>query len=92
MLPGGRFTGHGVARACASSAAATTPGSTPTTRSRGETRIASIGNEKGVNVFEQRDVEVPRVLEPARHQRRRQQVLPAATWARPSATRPASAS
>ena len=46
-------------RASTSRAAGPAPASTPTTRSQWETRTASIGNEKGVNVFEQKDVEVP---------------------------------
>ena len=50
--------------------------STPTTRSPGSSAPPSISSETGKTVFEQKDVEVPDVLEPARDQRRRQQVLP----------------
>ena len=58
MLPDGRFTGIGV-QGLRFPRRWTTPGIHPYDQIAWETRTASIGNEKGVNVFEQRDVEVP---------------------------------
>jgi len=57
-LPDGRFTGIGV-KGLHCPRRWTTPGVHPYDEIQWETRIASIGNEKGVNVFEQKDVEVP---------------------------------
>ena len=51
-------------------------GKTPYDEVQWETRTASIGNDKGSVIFEQRDVEVPVGLVADRHQHRRQQVLP----------------
>ncbi|MGD0018248.1 MAG: vitamin B12-dependent ribonucleotide reductase [Candidatus Limnocylindrales bacterium] len=58
MLPDGRFTGVGV-KGLRFERRWTTPGIHPYDQITWETRTASIGNEKGVNVFEQKDVEVP---------------------------------
>ena len=58
MLPDGRFTGIGV-RGLHFPRRWTTPGIRPYDEIEWEVRTASIGNEKGVNVFEQKDVEVP---------------------------------
>ncbi len=58
MLPDGRFTGIGV-KGLRFPRRWTTPGVHPYDEIEWETRTASIGNEKGVTVFEQKDVEVP---------------------------------
>ena len=58
MLPDGRFTGKGV-QGLHVERRWTTPGIHPYDQIAWEIRTAAIGNEKGVNVFEQRDVEVP---------------------------------
>jgi ribonucleoside-diphosphate reductase alpha chain len=58
MLPDGRFTGIGV-KGLRFERRWTTPGIHPYDQIAWETRTAAIGNEKGVNVFEQKDVEVP---------------------------------
>jgi hypothetical protein len=58
MLPDGRFTGKGV-RGLHFPRRWTRPGVHPYDEIAWETRTASIGNEKGVSVFEQKDVEVP---------------------------------
>ena len=58
MLPDGRFTGHGV-KGLTFPRRWTRPGVHPYDEIEWETRIASIGNEKGVSVFEQKNVEVP---------------------------------
>jgi ribonucleoside-diphosphate reductase alpha chain len=58
MLPDGRFTGKGV-QGLHVERRWTTPGIHPYDQIAWETRTASIGNEKGVSVFEQKDVEVP---------------------------------
>jgi ribonucleoside-diphosphate reductase alpha chain len=58
MLPDGRFTGIGV-KGLHFPRRWTRPGVHPYDEIQWETRTASIGNEKGVNVFEQKDVEVP---------------------------------
>ena len=58
MLPDGRFTGIGV-KGLHFPRRWTRPGVHPYDEIQWETRIASIGNEKGVSVFEQKDVEVP---------------------------------
>ena len=58
MLPDGRFTGIGV-KGLTFPRRWTVPGVHPYDEIVWETRIASIGNEKGVSVFEQKDVEVP---------------------------------
>jgi len=58
MLPDGRFTGIGV-KGLHFPRRWTVPGVHPYDEIEWETRTAAIGNEKGVNVFEQRDVEVP---------------------------------
>jgi ribonucleoside-diphosphate reductase alpha chain len=58
MLPDGRFTGRGV-KGLHFPRRWTRPGVHPYDEIQWETRTASIGNEKGVNVFEQKDVEVP---------------------------------
>ena len=58
MLPDGRFTGIGV-KGLTFPRRWTRPGVHPYDEIEWETRTASIGNEKGVNVFEQKDVEVP---------------------------------
>jgi ribonucleoside-diphosphate reductase alpha chain len=58
MLPDGRFTGKGVP-GLHFPRRWTRPGVHPYDEIAWETRTASIGNEKGVNVFEQKDVEVP---------------------------------
>jgi ribonucleoside-diphosphate reductase alpha chain len=58
MLPDGRFTGKGVT-GLHFPRRWTRPGVHPYDEIAWETRIASIGNEKGVSVFEQKDVEVP---------------------------------
>jgi ribonucleoside-diphosphate reductase alpha chain len=58
MLPDGRFTGIGV-KGLRFERRWTTPGIHPYDQIAWEIRTAAIGNEKGVNVFEQRDVEVP---------------------------------
>ena len=51
-------------------------GKTPYDEVQWETRTASIGNDKGAVIFEQRDVEVAGGLVADRHQHRRQQVFP----------------
>jgi ribonucleoside-diphosphate reductase alpha chain len=58
MLPDGRFTGIGV-KGLRFERRWTRPGVHPYDEIEWEIRTAAIGNEKGVNVFEQRDVEVP---------------------------------
>ena len=58
MLPDGRFTGKGVP-GLHFPRRWTTAGVHPYDEIEWETRTAAIGNEKGVNVFEQKDVEVP---------------------------------
>jgi ribonucleoside-diphosphate reductase alpha chain len=58
MLPDGRFTGKGVP-GLHFPRRWTAPGVHPYDEIEWEIRTAAIGNEKGVNVFEQRDVEVP---------------------------------
>jgi ribonucleoside-diphosphate reductase alpha chain len=58
MLPDGRFTGKGVP-GLHFPRRWTRPGVHPYDEIAWETRTASIGNEKGVSVFEQKDVEVP---------------------------------
>jgi ribonucleoside-diphosphate reductase alpha chain len=58
MLPDGRFTGIGV-KGLRFDRRWTTPGIHPYDEIEWEIRTAAIGNEKGVNVFEQKDVEVP---------------------------------
>src|ERR1035437_1388460 len=58
MLPDGRFTGKGVP-GLRFPRRWTRTGVHPYDEIAWETRTASIGNEKGVNVFEQKDVEVP---------------------------------
>ena len=58
MLPDGRFTGIGV-KGLHFPRRWTMPGVHPYDEIEWETRTAAIGNEKGVNVFEQKDVEVP---------------------------------
>ena len=58
MLPDGRFTGIGV-KGLRFERRWTRPGVHPYEEIAWETRTASIGNEKGVTVFEQKDVEVP---------------------------------
>ena len=58
MLPDGRFTGIGV-KGLTFPRRWTRLGVHPYDEIEWETRIAAIGNEKGVNVFEQKDVEVP---------------------------------
>ena len=58
MLPDGRFTGIGV-KGLHFPRRWTVPGGHPYDEIEWEIRTAAIGNEKGVNVFEQRDVEVP---------------------------------
>src|SRR5450830_440669 len=58
MLPDGRFTGIGV-KGLHFPRRWTVPGIHPYDEIEWETRTASIGNEKGVSVFEQKDVEVP---------------------------------
>ena len=58
MLPDGRFTGIGV-KGLHFPRRWTVPGVHPYDEIEWEIRTAAIGNEKGVNVFEQRDVEVP---------------------------------
>ena len=51
-------------------------GKTPYDEVSWELRTASIGNDKGSVIFEQRDVEVPVGLVADRHQYRRQQIFP----------------
>ncbi len=75
MLPDGRFTGIGV-RGLHFPRRWTTPGVHPYDEIEWETRTASIGNEKGVDRLRAEGRRGSRLLEPARHQRRRQQVLP----------------
>jgi ribonucleoside-diphosphate reductase alpha chain len=58
MLPDGTFTGIGV-KGLHFPRRWTRPGVHPYDEIQWEVRTASIGNEKGVNVFEQKDVEVP---------------------------------
>ena len=58
MLADGRFTGIGV-KGLRFERRWTRPGVHPYEEIAWETRTASIGNEKGVTVFEQKDVEVP---------------------------------
>ncbi|HEY5473533.1 MAG TPA: adenosylcobalamin-dependent ribonucleoside-diphosphate reductase, partial [Candidatus Limnocylindrales bacterium] len=58
MLPDGRFTGVGV-KGLHFPRRWTTPGVHPYDQIDWEIRTAGIGNEKGVSVFEQKDVEVP---------------------------------
>jgi ribonucleoside-diphosphate reductase alpha chain len=58
MLPDGRFTGIGV-KGLRFERRWTHPGVHPYDEIAWETRTASIGNEKGKVVFEQKDVEVP---------------------------------
>jgi ribonucleoside-diphosphate reductase alpha chain len=58
ILPDGRFTGIGV-KGLTFPRRWTRPGVHPYDEIEWETRTAAIGNEKGVNVFEQKDVEVP---------------------------------
>jgi len=58
ILPDGRFTGIGV-KGLHFPRRWTTPGIHPYDEIDWEIRTAAIGNEKGVNVFEQKDVEVP---------------------------------
>ncbi len=58
MLPDGRFTGVGAA-GLHFPRRWTTPGVHPYDQIDWEIRTAGIGNEKGVSVFEQKDVEVP---------------------------------
>jgi ribonucleoside-diphosphate reductase alpha chain len=58
MLSDGRFTGIGV-KGLRFERRWTTPGIHPYDEIAWEIRTASIGNEKGVSVFEQKDVEVP---------------------------------
>jgi ribonucleoside-diphosphate reductase alpha chain len=58
MLPDGRFTGRGV-KGLHFPRRWTVPGVHPYDEIEWETRTASIGNEQGKTVFEQRDVEVP---------------------------------
>ena len=58
MLSDGRFTGIGV-KGLRFERRWTRPGVHPYEEIAWETRTASIGNEKGVTVFEQKDVEVP---------------------------------
>ncbi len=58
MLPDGRFTGIGV-NGLHFERRWTTPGVHPYDQIDWEIRTAGIGNEKGVSVFEQKDVEVP---------------------------------
>ena len=58
MLPDGRFTGKGV-KGLHFPRRWTRPGVHPYDEIEWEIRTAAIGNEKGVNVFEQKDVEVP---------------------------------
>jgi ribonucleoside-diphosphate reductase alpha chain len=58
MLPDGRFTGIGV-KGLHFPRRWTTPGVHPYDQIDWEIRTAGIGNEKGVSVFEQKDVEVP---------------------------------
>jgi ribonucleoside-diphosphate reductase alpha chain len=58
MLPDGRFTGIGV-KGLHFPRRWTRPGVHPYDEIEWEIRTASIGNEKGVNVFEQKGVEVP---------------------------------
>jgi ribonucleoside-diphosphate reductase alpha chain len=58
MLPDGRFTGMGV-KGLHFPRRWTRPGVHPYDEIEWETRTASIGNEKGVSVFEQKGVEVP---------------------------------
>ena len=58
MLPDGRFTGIGV-KGLRFERRWTRPGVHPYDEIAWETRTASIGNEKGKVVFEQKDVEVP---------------------------------
>jgi ribonucleoside-diphosphate reductase alpha chain len=58
MLPDGHFTGIG-AKGLHFPRRWTTPGVHPYDQIDWEIRTAGIGNEKGVSVFEQKDVEVP---------------------------------
>jgi ribonucleoside-diphosphate reductase alpha chain len=58
MLPDGRFTGAGV-KGLHFPRRWTVPGVHPYDEIEWEIRTASIGNEKGVSVFEQKSVEVP---------------------------------
>jgi ribonucleoside-diphosphate reductase alpha chain len=58
MLPDGRFTGKGV-KGLHFPRRWTRPGVHPYDEIEWEIRTAAIGNEKGVNVFEQKNVEVP---------------------------------
>ncbi len=58
MLPDGRFTGIGV-KGLHFPRRWTRPGVHPYDEIQWEIRTAAIGNEAGVNVFEQKDVEVP---------------------------------
>ena len=58
MLPDGTFTGHGV-KGLSFPRRWTVPGIHPYDQIDWEIRTAGIGNEKGVSVFEQKDVEVP---------------------------------
>jgi ribonucleoside-diphosphate reductase alpha chain len=58
MLPDGRFTGNGV-KGLHFPRRWTVPGVHPSDEIEWEIRTAAIGNEKGVNVFEQKAVEVP---------------------------------
>ena len=58
MLPDGRFTGKGV-KGLHFPRRWTRPGVHPYDEIEWEIRTASIGNEKGVSVFEQKGVEVP---------------------------------
>src|SRR5450830_1517179 len=59
MLPDGRFTGIGV-KGLHFPRRWTTPGVHPYDQIDWEIRTAGIGNEKGVSVFEQKDVEMPK--------------------------------
>ena len=72
---GASFTGEGT-RGLTFERRWTRPGVHPYDEITWEFRTAGISSETGKTVFEQKDVEVPSVLEPARHQRRGQQVLP----------------
>ena len=64
------------ARAWRSAAYFTKPGDDGFTNVQWELRTAAITGENGKMVFEQRDVEVPKRLEPDRDQRRGAEVLP----------------
>ncbi len=90
---GASFTGEGT-RGLTFERRWTRPGVHPYDEITWEYRTAGISSETGKTVFEQTDVEVPDLLEPARDERRREQVLPrprrhaGARAQRPPADRP----